>query len=399
MKQLMIGMALIVAVALMPSASAQTNYGNNYSPQLLKCESIDSNTRYCDADTRDGVRLARQLSKTRCIEGQNWGYDDRGIWVDGGCRAEFEVGYSRQYGWQQGGGRGQTIRCESYGSRPNYCNADTRFGVVLVQQLSDKKCIEGRSWGADTRGVWVNDGCRGEFEIGGRGWENQQFQVVRCESVDTREKLCPLDGRYNRIRLVKQLSRSQCTQGQTWGSDNRGIWVSQGCRATFEVSRTYAQDRGNTVRCQSDGSRTRYCDVDTRGGVQLIRELSSSRCAQGQTWGWDNRGIWVTRGCDAEFEVGAGVGNGYSNSGYGNPNPYPNNGYGNNGYGNGTGQQLTCESQDGRYNFCSVGSANVREVRIERQISKTPCRQNDNWGFRNDGVWVNGGCRAAFRVY
>jgi Protein of unknown function (DUF3011) len=390
MKHILIWVVSLCAASLMTSASAQ-NYGNNngYSPQLLRCESIDSNTRYCDADTRDGVRLARQLSKTRCIEGRNWGYDDRGIWVDGGCRAEFEVGYSRQYGWQQGGGRGQTIRCESYGSRPNYCNADTRFGVVLVQQLSDKKCVEGRSWGADSQGVWVNDGCRGEFEVGGRGWDNQQFKVVRCESIDSRQQMCPLDGRYNRVRMVKQLSRAQCIQGQTWGSDSRGIWVSQGCRATFEVSRTYAQDRGNVLRCESNSSRTQYCDVDTRGGVRLVRQFSSARCVQGQTWGWDNRGIWVTRGCGAEFEVGAGVGG--SGPGYG----------GNNGYGNnyGSGQLLSCESRDGRYNFCTVGAGNLREARIERQLSKTPCRQNENWGFRNDGIWVNGGCRAEFRIY
>jgi hypothetical protein len=388
-------LAILGALLLLPAtALAQSNYGsgNAYSPQILRCESIDSNTKYCDADTRDGVRMAKQLSKTRCIEGQNWGYDDRGIWVGSGCRAEFEIGYGRQYGWQQGGGNGQTVRCESYGSRPNYCNADTRFGVALIQQLSSKQCVEGRSWGADSRGIWVSDGCRAEFEVGGRGGNDPQYKVVRCESLDSREKFCELDGRYNRVRMVKQLSRAQCIQGQTWGSDGRGLWVSNGCRATFEVSRTYAQDRGQTVRCESKGS-TRYCDVDTRGGVRLVRQLSSSRCTQGQTWGWDNRGIWVTRSCGAEFEVGAGAGNApvYGNS---------NGGYGNNGYGNNNGGQLlSCESQDGRYMFCPINSGYVREVRIERQISKTPCRQNENWGFRNDGVWVNGGCRAEFRVY
>jgi hypothetical protein len=392
MKHATIVMVSFLMLLLSPSAFAQNN-GNNYRAQMLRCESIDSNTRYCDAETRDGVRLAKQLSKARCIEGQNWGYDNRGIWVSDGCRGEFEVGYGRQYGWQQGGGRGQTIRCESYGSRANYCNADTRFGVALVKQLSDKKCEEGRNWGADTQGIWVNYGCRAEFEVGGRGGDNQQFKVVRCESIDSREQYCELDGRYNRVSMVKQLSKAQCIQGQTWGSDSRGIWVSRGCRATFEVSRTYAEERGRTLTCESNGSRTQYCDVDTRGGVRLVRQLSSAKCTQGQTWGWDNRGIWTTRGCRAEFEVGAGVGSGYSNPGYGNN-------AGNNGYGNqADGQVLQCASNDGRYNFCPVSANTIREVRIERQLSKTPCRQNENWGFRNDGVWVNSGCRAEFRVY
>jgi len=44
---------------------------------------------FCAADTRDGVRLMRQIGDTRCEEGVTWGYTDRGLWVDRGCRAEF----------------------------------------------------------------------------------------------------------------------------------------------------------------------------------------------------------------------------------------------------------------------------------------------------------------------
>lgn len=374
---------------LSAGAQAQSQYrSSDYRQQLLRCESTDHNTKYCDVDTRDGVRIARQLSKTQCLEGQNWGYDDRGIWVGGGCRAEFEIGYGRQYGWEQGGRGGNIVRCDSNGSREQYCPADTRFGVYLSRQISSTRCIEGQNWGADSRGIWVRNGCRAEFEVGGRGWDNQQFKVVRCESQDNRQKYCELDGRYNRVRLVKQLSKSPCIQGQTWGSDSRGIWVENGCRGTFEVSRTYGQEQGRTIRCDSNSSRTQYCDVDTRGGVRLVRQISESRCTQGQTWGWDYRGIWVTRGCRAEFEVGRGVGEGY---GY-NPGQGP-------GYGYDNGQLMNCESNDERYVFCPINSGYVREVRIERQISKTQCRQNQNWGYRNDGIWVNGGCRAQFRIY
>ena len=39
------------------------------------------------------------------------------------------------------------------------------------------------------------------------------------------------------------------------------------------------------------------------GGVQLIRTLSDSACVQGRTWGWDRSGVWVDRGCRAEFSV------------------------------------------------------------------------------------------------
>ncbi|MCB1590165.1 MAG: DUF3011 domain-containing protein, partial [Xanthomonadales bacterium] len=37
------------------------------------------------------VDIQRQLSRTECRYGRNWGWDSRGIWVDGGCRAVFSI--------------------------------------------------------------------------------------------------------------------------------------------------------------------------------------------------------------------------------------------------------------------------------------------------------------------
>jgi hypothetical protein len=58
---------------------------------VLTCSSEDGRRRYCDADTRGGVRLLRQRSDAECKLDRSWGFDRRGIWVDRGCRAEFEV--------------------------------------------------------------------------------------------------------------------------------------------------------------------------------------------------------------------------------------------------------------------------------------------------------------------
>ena len=58
----------------------------------MSCSSDDMRRHYCNADTRDGVRLVRQNSDAACRQGSTWGFDRRGIWVDRGCRAEFAVG-------------------------------------------------------------------------------------------------------------------------------------------------------------------------------------------------------------------------------------------------------------------------------------------------------------------
>ncbi|MET0265194.1 MAG: DUF3011 domain-containing protein, partial [Duganella sp.] len=60
----------------------------------------------------------------------------------------------------------------------------------------------------------------------------------------------------------------------------------------------------DTVTCESRHGRYNYCRVDTDGKVELTRELSRGDCREGRSWGYDNRGVWVDRGCSAEFRVG-----------------------------------------------------------------------------------------------
>ena len=121
------------------------------------------------ADTRDGVTLVRQLSDSRCIQGQTWGWDARGVWVDRGCRGEFRSGGGR-YGNEYGGGYpgygsgARSVRCESTDKRLRRCDMTIR-GARLQRQLSDARCIEGRSWGWDRRGIWVSGACRAEFAV------------------------------------------------------------------------------------------------------------------------------------------------------------------------------------------------------------------------------------------
>jgi hypothetical protein len=160
-----------------PRDYPQGGYAQGYpaTQGVVRCESDDGNTRRCAADTRGGVRLSRKLSRTECVQGRNWGYDAGGIWVGGGCRAEFVVGDAyangaygnNPYGNGAYGSSGygqQTIRCESEDGRERHCAATLR-GAALQQQLSRAPCVQGRNWRWDRDGVWVKDGCRAEFTI------------------------------------------------------------------------------------------------------------------------------------------------------------------------------------------------------------------------------------------
>ena len=143
------------------------------------------------------------------------------------------------------------------------------------------------------------------------GYPNGYGQAIRCESTDNRTRHCDMDTRGG-VFLSRRLSDASCTQGRTWGYDSRGVWVTGGCRGEFTSGsggyppgNGYGQGYGGgrVVRCESQDGRSRHCSAPVQRGVQLLRKLSDSACIEGRTWGWDRDGVWVDRGCRAEFSV------------------------------------------------------------------------------------------------
>ena len=115
-------------------------------------------------NTNGGVRISRQISNTPCQRGRNWNFDRGGVWVKDGCRAEFVTGGGGG-GWGGGGGNTSgSIECSSRNYQPARCGATINRGVTIERVLGGE-CIEGRTWGWDNRGIWVNNGCRARFRI------------------------------------------------------------------------------------------------------------------------------------------------------------------------------------------------------------------------------------------
>lgn len=141
----------------------------------------------------------------------------------------------------------QSITCSSDNGKRNYCAVNTSGGVTLVRQRSGSACTQGYSWGFDRRGIWVDHGCRADFAIrtgyrpgrpGGPGYGpgpgRPVGQSITCSSNNGRRNYCPI-GTRGRVSMVRQRSDARCTEGYSWGSDRRGIWVDHGCRADFVV--------------------------------------------------------------------------------------------------------------------------------------------------------------------
>ena len=141
---------------------------------------------------------------------------------------------------------GQTsLTCASEDGGRHYCGADTRRGVQMVKQRSGSACREGYSWGTDSRGVWVDHGCRADFVVGAAG--NRDMRGDR--------------------------------------RDDRGDYRDR--------DRNYGTaNAASTLTCASEDGGRHYCAADTRRGVQLVQQRSGSACREGYSWGPDSRGLW-----------------------------------------------------------------------------------------------------------
>ena len=132
------------------------------------------------------------------------------------------------------------LTCESTGYRYNYCNANTQGRVIIVREISTGNlCHQGRGWGYDSNGIWVDRGCRAQFSFGrddgSGGWGRSG--TITCDSTGYRYRYCNADTQ-GRVSLVRENSTGNlCRQGYGWGFDNGGIWVDRGCRGEFRYGR------------------------------------------------------------------------------------------------------------------------------------------------------------------
>lgn len=126
------------------------------------------------------------------------------------------------------------------------------------------------------------------------------------------------------------------------------------------------------VRCESEGIERVHCAMDTRQDIELVRQLSTRSCIRESDWGVDGSGVWVARGCRAEFRARGAE-------------PMV------------TRHMIRCESKGGRMRSCPVNLRGA-PVRLLRQLSALPCREGESWGTGRNEVWASRGCKGEFEI-
>ena len=64
------------------------------------------------------------------------------------------------------GVQSDTVTCASTARERRECPANTSGGVALLESTGAAPCLLGKSWGYSDTGIWVADGCSGEFLVG-----------------------------------------------------------------------------------------------------------------------------------------------------------------------------------------------------------------------------------------
>jgi hypothetical protein len=92
-------LAATVFVGVFATATAvraQPSTGAPAPEPAFECGDGGADRDVCAADTSSGVVLVHQKAEGSCTLERTWGYDARGVWVSGGCRATFAVSDTRR---------------------------------------------------------------------------------------------------------------------------------------------------------------------------------------------------------------------------------------------------------------------------------------------------------------
>lgn len=198
----------------------------------------------------------------------------------------------------------KTVRCESSSRETVQCKADTRGGVTLQRQLSRAGCWYDETWGFDSRGIWVSNGCRADFALGQTGSSHSSTPKPGTSG----QGLTGNDAAAAAAAalVIGAIAAAAIASNKNDDDDDRydyGGCARRDSRGRCIQSGVDPWQRDQVVRCESQGYKERYCRVNTRRGVELYRQRSKTRCRYRSNWGYDRKGIWVDKGCAADFVI------------------------------------------------------------------------------------------------
>ncbi len=316
-----IGLGLLVVIAF----SWQSAFAQNLKSTNLECRSENFGRAVCSVGAPiEQIRLTEKKSNAPCVEGSTFGFSGRSVWVDKGCAAQFEVSYRTDSSGSQysSAPEVQSLRCTSQKYARAVCTVEGRVrSVSLVRQRSQSRCEQGTSFGYQNNSIWVDKGCDADFEVqftprsNYRRASRNRTTTFICKSTNRQLGACYVPGAIADIRLLNKRSRASCVNNSSFGFQRDVLWVKDGCEGNFEV--TYRPDdtssaweftnsgaQSKSLICKSDRFQEGRCNAGGMiSAISLKTTRSRAACTPNSTFGYNFDEVWVTKGCEGEFEV------------------------------------------------------------------------------------------------
>ena len=170
-----------------------------------------------------------------------------------------------------------TITCESRNNSYQTCPVDGSSGVRLSRQLSSQGCWENDTWGYDRNRIWVDRGCRAEFQVGGQTSSSTNKNALAAAAVVGLAAAAIIasnqhdDHRNNKNNNRNYDNRYNDNYDDRYDDNYRG--------GNYDTGRYgyngYGGDPRRTFSCESRDGRRNYCDVPRRGHVEVYKQRSS----------------------------------------------------------------------------------------------------------------------------
>lgn len=190
----------------------------------------------------------------------------------------------------------EDIRCGSVPGANNYCRVDTSRGVELVYQHSGFACYYNDTWGYDRNGIWVANGCSATFRIGRPERDSDDdaaaiglgilalgiLGAVAADNDDGGHHSSPPPPPPGGYGPGYPPPPPPTDGGYGYGYDD---------------------DDYEIISCNSKNNKYKYCPVRVRSHAELVRQRSRNACRFNKTWGYDRRGVWVSKGCRGDFAI------------------------------------------------------------------------------------------------
>jgi len=145
--------------------------------------------------------------------------------------------------------------------------------------------------------------------------------------------------------------------------------VPQTLISTTNVDELPEFDPPALLKCESIDMAKIYClrIADNLEAVKFQKQISNNTCTKDKSWGVDDTGLWVDKGCRATFQLN-------------NITTY-------------------CASNNLVKSYCFFHDDNALEspITLVQKISQSACQKGRSWDVDKSGLWVDMGCRALFR--